>query len=380
MFFKLLKTDDKTKARLGIVNTVHGRIESPFFMPVGTNGAVKCMVAEELLEMEAQIMLSNTYHLYLRPGMEIIEQFGGLHKYISWDKPMLTDSGGYQVFSLSKFRKITDEGVEFNSHLDGSKHFFTPEKVMEIERTLGSDMIMPLDVCAPWPCDRETAEESLRRTTLWAQRSKDRFYKLKMEDKQTLLGIIQGSVYKDLREKAAKEIMEVGFEGYAIGGVSVGETVKNMFEAVDWVEPLLPQDKPRYLMGIGMPDQMVHAVACGIDMFDTCIPTRYGRNGTAFTYKGRVVARNAEFARDSSPIDDRCDCYVCKKYSRSYIRHLVNNGEITGLRFLSYHNLYFYNQLMKKMRVAITDGTFAEFEKKFLSDYNSELLNRVREG
>jgi len=376
MFFHLLKTDTKTRARLGTVTTVHGKIESPFFMPVGTNGVVKSMSAEELVEMEAQIMLSNTYHLYLRPGMEIIEQFGGLHKFIGWDKPMLTDSGGYQVFSLAKFRKISDEGVEFQSHMDGSTHFFTPEKVMEIERTLGSDMIMPLDVCAPWPCDREQAEESVRRTSLWAQRSKDRFYKLKMEDKQTLFSIIQGSVYKDLREKSADELMKIGFDAYAIGGVSVGEPVKHMFEAVDWVVPLLPEDKPRYLMGIGLPDQMVHAVACGIDMFDTCIPTRYGRNGTAFTYTGKLVARNAEFARDERPIDPRCDCFVCKKYTRSYIRHLVNNGEITGLRFLSYHNLYFYNQLMKKIRAEIKAGTFAEFEKKFLEDYGSELINR----
>ncbi|MCB9771203.1 MAG: tRNA guanosine(34) transglycosylase Tgt [Candidatus Omnitrophica bacterium] len=378
MFFQHLKTDTHTKARLGVVTTAHGQIQSPFFMPVGTNGIVKSISAENLLEMEAQIMLSNTYHLYLRPGMEIIEQFGGLHKYISWDKPMLTDSGGYQVFSLSKLRKMNDEGVEFQSHLDGSTHLFTPEKVMDIERTLGADMIMPLDVCAPYPCDRPTAEESVRRTSLWAQRCKDRFYKLGMDKTQNLFGIIQGSVYQDLREQAAKEIIDIGFEGYAIGGVSVGEPVKNMFEAVDWVVPHLPHHKPRYLMGIGMPDQMVHAVSCGIDMFDTCIPTRYGRNGTAFTYHGKMVARNAEFMRDSLPIDPKCDCYVCKKYSRSYIRHLVNSGEITGLHFLSYHNLYFYNQLMKKMRQHISDGTFAAFEKEFLTNYGSELVNRIQ--
>jgi queuine tRNA-ribosyltransferase len=378
MFFQHHKTDTKTKARLGTITTAHGQIQSPFFMPVGTNGTVKSVSAEDLLDMQAQIMLSNTYHLYLRPGLDIIEEFGGLHKFISWDKPMLTDSGGYQVFSLSKLRKMNDEGVEFQSHLDGSSHFFTPEKVMDIQRILGSDMIMQLDVCAPYPCDRETALESVRRTSLWAQRSKDRFYKMGMDKNQTLFGIVQGSIYQDLRMLAAKEIMEVGFEGYAIGGVSVGEPVKNMFEAVDWVVPVLPHDKPRYLMGIGLPDQIVHAVSCGIDMFDTVIPTRYGRNGTVFTYGGRIIARNAEFARDSLPIDPKCDCFVCRKYSRSYIRHLVNSNEITGLSLLSYHNLYFYNKIMEKIRQHIAAGTFAEFEKEFLTNYGSELVNRLK--
>ncbi len=378
MFFQHHKTDTKTKARLGTITTAHGQIQSPFFMPVGTNGTVKSVSAEDLIDMQAQIMLSNTYHLYLRPGLEIIEQFGGLHKFISWDKPMLTDSGGYQVFSLSKLRKMNDEGVEFQSHLDGSTHFFTPEKVMDIQRTLGSDMIMQLDVCAPYPCDRETALESVRLTSQWAQRSKDRFYKMGMDKNQTLFGIVQGSIYQDLRMQAAKEIMGVGFEGYAIGGVSVGEPVKNMFEAVDWVVPVLPENKPRYLMGIGLPDQIVHAVSCGIDMFDTVIPTRYGRNGTVFTYDGRIIARNAEFARDSLPIDPKCDCFVCRKYSRSYIRHLVNSNEITGLSFLSYHNLYFYNEIMRKIREHIAAGTFAEFEKEFLTNYGSELVNRLK--
>ncbi len=377
MFFEHHKTDTKTKARLGTITTAHGPIQSPFFMPVGTSGVVKSLAAEDLLEMEAQIMLSNTYHLYLRPGMEIIKHLGGLHKFISWDKPMLTDSGGYQVFSLSKLRKMTDEGVEFQSHIDGDTHFFTPEKVMDIQADLGSDMIMPLDVCAPYPCDRPTAVESVRRTSLWAQRSKDRFYKMGMQAKQTLFGIVQGSVYRDLRQQAAQEIMDIGFDAYAIGGVSVGEPVKNMFEAVDWVVPLLPENKPRYLMGIGLPDQIVHAVSCGIDMFDTVIPTRYGRNGTVLTFHGRMIARNAEFSRDSLPIDPQCGCFVCKKYSRSYLRHLVNSNELTGLYFLSYHNLYFYNQLMKQIRQHIAAGTFAEFEKEFLTNYGSELVNRL---
>lgn len=379
--FQLLKKDATTRGRMGVLKTAHGGIATPFFMPVGTNATVKCMSAEELLEMGAQIVLSNTYHLYLRPGMDIIGQFGGLHGFMSWEKPILTDSGGYQVFSLSKLRKISDEGVVFQSHLDGSSHFFTPERVMEIEQKLGSDMIMPLDECAPYPCDYEQAEESVARTTLWAERSKERFHLLQKEaGRQILFGIIQGATYEDLRKRSAEEIMKIGFEAYAIGGVSVGEPVKYMFETVDWVEPLLPQDRPRYLMGIGMPDQIVKAVAGGIDMFDTCIPTRYGRNGTAFTSRGKIIVRNGEFARDERPVDDNCPCFVCRKYSRSYIRHLVNNGEILGLRFLSYHNLYFYHQLFKDIRAAIAADKLAEFQKAFLELYGSDLAESVTEG
>lgn len=373
MFYQLLKTDDKSKARLGIVNTAHGKIEAPFFMPVGTNAVVKCLQREDLTAMDAQLMLSNTYHLYLRPGLETIEKFGGLHGFMGWKLPILTDSGGYQVFSLAKLRKITDEGVTFQSHLDGSRHLFTPEKVMDIEKILGSDMIMPLDECAPYPCDREQAEESVARTTLWARRTKEYYADNLDPQKQTLFGIIQGATFEDLRKRSAEEILKIGFEGYAIGGVSVGEPVKEMFEAVEWVTPLLPENAPRYLMGIGLPDQIVKAVGEGIDMFDTCVPSRYGRHGTFFTHTGRYNIRNAEFEHDDRPLDEECDCYVSRNYSRSYLRHLVRSGEITGLRLLTYHNMNFYVQLMKKIRMAIKEGKYAQFRDEFLQKYQSEL-------
>lgn len=374
MSFQLLKTDMVTSARRGILTTAHGKLETPFFMPVGTNATVKGISAEELVSMGAQLMLSNTYHLYLRPGMDIIKAAGGLHRFMRWARPILTDSGGYQVFSLSQFHKITDDGVKFQSHIDGARHFFSPEDVITIEGILGSDMIMPLDECAPYPCERKAAKRSVKRTTLWAKRSRDFFLSQpEAPSKQMLFGIVQGATFEDLRKQSAEEILSIGFDAYAIGGVSVGEPVPLMFEAVDQVVPLLPQDRPRYLMGIGMPDQIVKAVAEGIDMFDTCIPTRYGRHGSAFTRQGRIIISNAEFMRDQGPLDPRCDCFVCQKYSRSYIRHLFRAKEMLGLRFLSYHNLYFYVRLMRQIRAAIDDGSFAEFAKKFLSEYNSEL-------
>jgi queuine tRNA-ribosyltransferase len=368
--FKFIKTDKTTKARLGQVTTSHGTIDSPFFMPVGTIGAVKTLVAHDLEEIGAQIMLSNTYHLYLRPGLDVINPAGGLHGFANWKKPILTDSGGYQVFSLTKFRKLSDEGVEFRSHLDGSLHFLTPEKVIQIERAIGADMIMPLDECAPYPCERKMAEESVRRTTLWLKRSKEEFSKrIEERHQQFLFGIIQGATFKDLREESTKQILDIGLDAYAIGGVSVGETVDEMFETLDWVLPLLPKDKPRYFMGIGYPDQIVRAVGEGIDMFDTCIPTRFGRNGTAFTKYGRVTVKNGEFAKDLRPIDESCACIVCKRYTRSYIRHLVNLNEIVGLRLLSYHNVYFYINLMRQIREAIKEDRYAAFAKEFIANF-----------
>ncbi len=371
--FQVYKTDHKTRARLGSLRTAHGSIETPFFMPVGTNATVKGISGEELLEMGAQLLLSNTYHLFLRPGLDVIDQSGGLHSFMKWEKPILTDSGGYQVFSLAKFRKLTDEGVTFRSHIDGSEHFLTPERVLEIEGKLGSDIMMPLDECAPYPCDREQAVVSVNRTTLWAKRSKEYFIAHQTGDgRQRLFGIIQGATYADLRRQSAQEILEIGFDGYAIGGVSVGEPVEQMFEAVDWVTPLLPEDKPRYLMGIGLPDQIVRAVAEGIDMFDTCIPTRYGRHGTAFTSQGKVIILNAEYKQDLKPVDETCGCFVCQKYTRSYIRHLFKAGEMLGLRFLSYHNLYFYMNLLKQIRTSIKANNFPEFHKTFLESYESQ--------
>lgn len=371
--FTLIKKDKTTKARRGVVATSHGDIQSPFFMPVGTTATVKTLCFEDLHRMDSEVVLSNTYHLFLRPGMEVIKAAGGLHKFMGWDRAILTDSGGYQVFSLAKLRKLTDEGVEFQSHVDGSPKFFTPQSVIDIERILGSDMIMPLDECAPYPCERRLAEESVRRTTLWARQARQHF--LRTEDrgpKQFLFGIVQGATYKDLRERSARELMDIGFDGYAIGGVSVGEPVEVMFETLDWVADLLPRERPRYFMGIGLPDQIVRAVGEGIDMFDTCVPTRYGRHGSAFTRRGRVVLRNAAHIKDFGPVDETCDCFVCKKYTRSYIRHLLNCGEITGLHLISYHNVYFYVHLMRQIRTAIEEDRYADFQKRFLGDYHCE--------
>jgi len=375
--FKLIKTDKDTKARSGTIHTDHGIIETPFFMPVGTTGTVKSLTFEDLLECAAQIVLSNTYHLFLRPGLEVLEAAGGLHNFIGWNKPILTDSGGYQVFSLAKLRKLTDEGVEFQSHHDGSSHFFTPEEVIRIEHIIGSDMIMPLDVCAPFPCSREEAEKSVELTTLWAKRSKEYFLKNPSQHKQSLFGIIQGATYQDLRLRSAEEIISVGFDGYAIGGVSVGEPVKDMFEALSWVEPLLPEKQPRYFMGIGLPDQIVKAVGEGIDMFDTCIPTRYGRHGAAFTSQGKVNLHNAVHFKDFNPIDKNCHCIVCQKYTRSYIRHLIKINELSGLTLISYHNIYFYVNLMKQIREAIKEDNYNKFKEEFLRKYESELIHAL---
>lgn len=371
--FTLLKTDPTSKARLGIVDTAHGKIESPFFMPVGTTGTVKSLEFADLHEINAQLVLSNTYHLYLRPGMEIMESAGGLHQFANWPKPILTDSGGYQVFSLSKLRKITDEGVKFQSHIDGSPQFFSPESVIKTQQIIGSDMMMPLDVCAPYPCKRKEAESSVERTTDWAKRSL-KYWKENQDKRQYLFGIIQGAHYEDLRKRSCEEILSVGFDAYAIGGVSVGEPVPVMFETLNWVVPQMPADKPRYFMGIGLPDQIVQAVGEGIDMFDTCIPTRYGRHGTVFSYKGRYILRNSEYAKDFTPLDERCACSVCKRYTKSYLRHLFNAHELTALRLISYHNLYFYVNLMREIREAIRADNYAAFRKKFLTEYGSELL------
>jgi len=376
--YKLIHQDASTAARRGAVSTVHGVIQSPFFMPVATTATVKTMSGIDLLDMQSQVVLSNTYHLYLRPGLEIMEHAGGLHKFMNWDRPILTDSGGYQAFSLSKFRKITDEGVKFRSHIDGSMHFFTPEKVMDIQRILGSDMVMPLDECSPHPCDRKKALRGLKRTTAWAKRCKDHFHQTGMHARgQRLFAIVQGSSYEDLRRQSAEELLAIDFDAYAIGGVSVGESVKEMFAALNWVIPFLPKDKPRYFMGIGLPDQIVKAVGLGIDMFDCSIPTRYGRHGSAFTNEGKLNILNAAFTKDLRPLDENCDCDVCKNYTRCYIRHLLNMKEITGVRLMSYHNLCFYIKLMERIRLAIEEDRYGQFQKEFLTRYGSELLNTL---
>lgn len=374
-FFQLIKKDASSDARRAVLTTPHGVIQSPFFMPVATTATIKTMSSTDLNDMNSQVVLSNTYHLYLRPGMEIIEAAGGLHKFMAWDRPILTDSGGYQAFSLDKkFSKTTDDGVQFRSHLDGSSHFFTPELVMDIQRVLGSDMVMPLDECSPHPCDHRKALRGLKRTTAWAKRTREYFHKTGMHERgQRLFAIVQGSSYQDLRKQSAEELVALDMDAYAIGGVSVGESVREMFEALGWAIPYLPHDKPRYFMGIGLPDQMVKAVGMGIDMFDTCVPTRYGRHGTAFTNRGRLTIRNSQYIKDFTPLDDTCDCHVCKTYTRAYIRHLLNLNEITGVRLMSYHNVHYYIRLMERIREAIDQDRYAAFEKEFLVTYGSEL-------
>ena len=343
-------------------------------MPVATTATVKTMSSDDLNEIGSPIVLSNTYHLYLRPGLDVMEGAGGLHKFMNWSKPILTDSGGYQAFSLSKFRKITDEGVKFRSHLDGSLHMFTPEKVMDIQRVLGSDMVMPLDECSPYPCEKKNALRGLIRTTRWAKSCRKHFHETGMHaGGQRLFAIVQGSTYEDLRRQSAEELVALDMDAYAVGGVSVGEGVKEMFLALGWTVGFLPVDKPRYFMGIGLPDQIVKAVGMGIDMFDTCVPTRYGRHGTAFTSIGRLTIRNSQFIKDFTPLDKDCDCHVCKNYTRAYLRHLLNLGEITGVRLLSYHNVYFYVKLMERIRAAIDRDNYAVFQKEFLTQYGSEL-------
>lgn len=357
MSFTILQQDKATKARLGILKTAHGEIETPTFMPVGTQGTVKALSPQELKEAESQIILGNAYHLYLRPGLEIIKNSGGLHKFISWDRPILTDSGGYQIFSLASLRKVKDEGVEFQSHLDGSKHFLTPEKVIEIQNILGSDIMMPLDECVHYPSSKDSSRVALERTTYWARRSKLAHKKyLQNGNGQLLFGIVQGATYEDLRRQAAEEIVAIGFDGYALGGLSVGEPKDLRYNMMIFTLEFLPKGSVRYLMGLGMPEDILEGVRAGVDLFDCVIPTRYGRNGTAFTSGGKLVVRNAIFASDTKPLDLACDCYSCKNFSRSYIRHLFNAEEILGLRLVSYHNVYFYNNLLKNIRQAIKEG------------------------
>jgi len=365
--YTLLHQEKHTKARLGKLTTSHGEIQTPCFMPVGTHATVKGVSPRELDECGAEIMLSNAYHVFLRPGLEVIRKAGGLHKFISWTKPMLTDSGGYQVFSLPLLRKVNDEGVEFQSHIDGMKHFFTPETVMEIQNTLGADIIMPLDECAHYPCTKDHAQVAMDRTINWARRSK----KAHSRKDQLLFAIIQGATYQDLRRECTKQLLDLDFPGYAIGGVSVGEPSNLIYETVEAVGALLPEDKPRYVMGIGMPQDIIEAVERGVDMFDCVIPTRYGRNGTVFTSSGKIVIRNSPYLEDFTPLDPQCSCYVCKTFSRAYIRHLFNAKEMLALMLASYHNIYFFINLVRQLRQAIIEDRFLEFKKEFLGRYNN---------
>jgi queuine tRNA-ribosyltransferase len=372
--FSIILQDKSTKARLGHLETPHGIVETPIFMPVGTQGTVKTITPEELIDAGAQIILSNTYHLYLRPGEQLIQEAGGLHKFMHWYKPILTDSGGYQVFSMSKLRKITEDGVEFQSHIDGSRHFMTPEKCIQIQHALGADIIMAFDECTPYPCEKDYADQSMQVTTKWAKRCKKEHEKQgnpqsAIPNPQSLFGIVQGGMYPDLRVESAKQLVDLDFPGYAIGGLSVGEPKPVMHEMIETVEPYLPKEKPRYLMGVGTPEDIFEAVERGVDMFDCVMPTRNGRTGTVFTSFGRLVIRNAQYAHDFIPLDPECDCYTCRNYTRAYIRHLINVEEILGLRLSTLHNLHFLLQIMVKIRSAIRENRYSEFKKVFLTKY-----------
>jgi queuine tRNA-ribosyltransferase len=371
--FELLKTDTASAARLGRLTLTHGVVETPCFMPVGTQGTVKCMTPHEMRELGAEILLSNTYHLNLRPGIEIIRAAGGLHRFMGWDGPILTDSGGYQVFSLAKLRKIMDDGVEFQSHIDGARCFLGPREVVAIQHALGSDIAMVLDECPRYPCDRETACKAVDRSLTWAARCKEEAAKTGFRGK--LFGIVQGGVHGDLRRRCAEELARTGFDGYAIGGLSVGEPDEELLRIAGDTAPLLPADQARYVMGVGTPRQLVELVARGADMFDCALPTRIGRNGTAFTRRGTQSARVAAWKDDSRPVEEGCGCYCCRHYSRAYVRHLFNAGEILGLRLLTWHNLHVYLQLMRDIRAAIADGSFESFRREFVANYrvnNSE--------
>jgi queuine tRNA-ribosyltransferase len=388
--FELLLSDIESKARLGRLTTAHGLIETPAFVPVGTQGSVKAVSPRELHELNAQIILGNTYHLFVRPGRDVIRHFGGLHQFMNWDGPILTDSGGYQIFSLAKLRKITDDGVHFQNHLDGTPTFISPEIAMEIQAALGSDIAMVLDECPPWPCEHDYAAQSAEMTTRWAKRCKD--WKERNAERSTfnvqrptgesincqpstidslLFGIVQGATFDDLRKQSAQGIVELGFDGYAIGGVSVGEPEEEMMRAVESAEPFLPADKPRYAMGLGTPPQLLEMIARGMDMFDCVLPTRLARNGTAFSATGTLNLKNAEFARDKRPVEEKCVCPACREFSRGYIRHLIKAEEILGLRLISLHNLHFYLNLMNRARAEIKQGTFDQFRKTFVAEYKT---------
>ena len=362
--YELLHVDKSTGARRGVIHTPHGDIQTPIFMPVGTQATVKAMLPESLKENGAQIILGNTYHLYFRPGSKLVREAGGLHKFMNWDRPILTDSGGFQVFSLADLRNIKEEGVEFKSELDGSKHFFSPEKVMEIEEDLGADIIMCFDECCPYPSDYEYTKQSMERTTRWAERCKNSH-----TTDQALFGIIQGGFYEDLREESAKQLIDLDFPGYAIGGISVGEPKEEFLKMLYHTTPLMPENKPRYLMGVGTPDYLLEASMAGIDMCDCVLPTRLARNGTALTSHGKVVVRNATYERDFTTLDDECDCYTCKNYTKAYLRHLVKCKEIEAAMLLSIHNIHFLTNLMARVRIEIENDNLKNFVHDFYKKY-----------
>jgi queuine tRNA-ribosyltransferase len=362
--FQLRHQSSTSRARVGTITTAHGEIETPVFMPVGTRGAVKTLTNQHLLEIDARIILGNTYHLMLRPGMEVISKAGGLHRFMNWERPILTDSGGFQVFSLSQLNKITDKGVHFRSHIDGSKHFLGPIESMEIQKTLGSDIVMAFDECSPYPCERARLESGLARTHAWARVCRD----FTLQPHQNLFGIVQGGVHADLRIQSAEALVPLDFDGYAVGGLSVGEPAAMMNSMLDIVTPLLPEHKPRYLMGVGTPRNLIEAVMRGIDMFDCVMPTRNARNGTAFTWGGKINIKAGKYASDFAPIDAELECYT-SQFSRAYVRHLLNVDEITGQILVTIQNLAFYLDFMRKLRQAIEQDSLTKFYERICAIY-----------
>lgn len=371
-FFEIIKVDSKTKARIGKLNLFHGTVETPVFMPVGTNATVKTFMPDELEQIGYKIILSNTYHLYLRPGIEIIEKANGLHNFMAWKWNILTDSGGFQLFSLSSLSKITDEGIKFSSHIDGSKHFLTPQDVIIIQQKIGSDIIMVLDQCTKAGIDYNLALKALKRTTKWAMESKLIYEKLVDNNRQKLFGIIQGNLYKELRYLSAKEIIEIGFDGYAIGGLSVGETENEFYDILSYTAFLLPFNQPRYLMGVGTPEYILEAVENGIDMFDSVFPTRVARNANALTTYGRINLNNTKYKDDFSPLDPECNCMVCKKFTKAYIRHLFKAKEILAPRLVSFHNLYFMYNFIDNIKKAIYNDALKDFKNEFLAKFSRD--------
>jgi len=378
VLFRLVRRDQGSVARAGLLHTAHGVIQTPIFMPVGTQATVKTLTPEDLCAIHAQIILNNTYHLYLRPGSEIVREAGGVQKFSNWNRPILTDSGGFQIFSLAELNKIDESGFAFRSHLDGSSHYLTPEKVVAIQRDLGSDIMMVLDECVPYPCEYRYAKKSTELTIAWARKSLQAVqqYPAVHGFSQYLFAIVQGSVYKDLRRNCCEELIRLDFPGYAIGGLSVGEPKDVLYELTALCAELLPENKPRYLMGVGKPEDILEGIERGIDMFDCIIPTRNGRNGTVFTRSGPINIKSAQYKRDFGPLDPDCNCQVCQNYTRSYLRHLYNAKELLVLRLLSYHNVHFYLQLVAQARTAILRSEYRQWKHQFLSHYSLRAADR----
>ena len=372
VWYELIKEEKHTGARLGILHTPHGSFPTPMYMPVGTLATIKGLSPEELKEMGADVVLANTYHLWLRPGEDLVAEAGGLHKFMNWDKGILTDSGGFQVFSLSEMRKITEEGVHFRNHINGEKLFLSPEKAVHIENQLGADIIMSFDECPPFDQSYDYVKRSIERTTRWAERGLRAHQR---PQDQALFGILQGAGYKDLRLAHAQDMIAMDFPGYSIGGLSVGESKEEMNQVLDYLTPVMPKHKPRYLMGVGSPDSLIDGVIRGVDMFDCVLATRIARNGTCMTSQGRLVVKNAQYARDFRPIDEKCDCYTCKHYSRAYIRHLIKCDEIFGLRLASIHNVHFLLNLMKQVRYHIENDSLLDFRQAFFEEYGYSKAN-----